>query len=99
MKGYLITKPQDANSDLTATKHSLYRLSKSLWIKEAFKNYLADFQLRGYPLGEISSDLDCSSLCDIEKSSFKCFEIGPKIILPTKDNKKKNLLGHLPDLE
>ena len=25
--------------------------------------------------GEISSDLDRSSLCDIEKLSFKCFEL------------------------
>ena len=49
MKGYLITKPQDANSDLTATKHSLYRLSKSVWIREAFKNYLADFSAMGVP--------------------------------------------------
>ena len=51
--------------------------------------------------GEISSDLDRLSLCDIEKSSFKCFEIGLKMILPTQVHTKritKTLLGHLPDL-
>ena len=51
--------------------------------------------------GEISSDLDRLSLCDIEKSSFKCFEIGLKTILPTQVHTKritKTLLGHLPDL-
>ena len=51
--------------------------------------------------GEISSERDRSSLCDIEKSSFKCFEIGLKMILPTQVHTKritKTLLGHLPDL-
>ena len=51
--------------------------------------------------GEISSDLDRSSLCDIEKSSFKCFEIGLKMILPTQVHTQritKTLLVHLPDL-
>ena len=52
-------------------------------------------------IGEISSDLDHSSLCDIEKSSFKSFEIGLKMILPTQVHTQritKTLLGHLPDL-
>ena len=40
--------------------------------------------------GEISSDLDRSSLCDIEKSSFKCFEIGLKMILPTQVHVLRN---------
>ena len=51
--------------------------------------------------GEISSDLDRSSLCDIERSSFKCFEIGLKMILPTQVHTQritKTLLVHLPDL-
>jgi len=51
--------------------------------------------------GEISSEIDRSSLCDIEKSSFKCFEIGLKMILPTQVHTQritKTLLVHLPDL-
>ena len=51
--------------------------------------------------GEISSEIDRSSLCDIEKSSFKCFEIGLKLILPTQVHTQritKTLLVHLPDL-
>ena len=51
--------------------------------------------------GEISSEMDRSSLCDIEKSSFKCFEIGLKMILPTQVHTQritKTLLVHLPDL-
>ena len=51
--------------------------------------------------GEISSERDRSSLCDIEKSSFKCFEIGLKLILPTQVHTQritKTLLVHLPDL-
>ena len=54
-----------------------------------------------FDTGEISSDLDRSSLCDIEKSSFKCFEIGLKMILPTQVHTQritKTLLVHLPDL-
>ena len=52
-------------------------------------------------VGEISSEMDRSSLCDIEKSSFKCFEIGLKMILPTQVHTQritKTLLVHLPDL-
>ena len=52
-------------------------------------------------VGEISSEMDRSSLCDIEKSSFKCFEIGLKLILPTQVHTQritKTLLVHLPDL-
>ena len=52
-------------------------------------------------IGEISSERDRSSLCDIEKSSFKCFEIGLKLILPTQVHTQritKTLLVHLPDL-
>ena len=51
-------------------------------------------------VGGISSDLDRSSLCDIEKSSFKSFEIGQKMILPAQLHTlriTKTLLGHLPD--
>ena len=58
-------------------------------------------QHRCFAIGEISSDLDRSSLCDIEKSSFKCFEIGLKMILPTQVHTQritKTLLVHLPDL-
>ena len=54
-----------------------------------------------YGWGEISSERDRSSLCDIEKSSFKCFEIGLKMILPTQVHTQritKTLLVHLPDL-
>ena len=54
-----------------------------------------------YVPGEICSDLDRLSLCDIEKSSFKCFEIGLKTILPTQVHIQritKKVLGHLPDL-
>ena len=52
-------------------------------------------------IGEISSEIDRSSLCDIEKSSFKCFEIGLKMIVPTQVHTQritKTLLGPLPDL-
>ena len=49
--------------------------------------------------GEISSEMDHSSLCDIEKSSFKCFEIGLKTILSTQVHTQritKKILGNLP---
>ena len=51
-------------------------------------------------LGEICSHLDCLSLCDIEKSSFKCFEIGLKTVLPSQVHTQritKKIWDHLPD--
>ena len=50
--------------------------------------------------GEISSERDRSSLCDIEKSSFKCFEIGLKTVLPSQVHTQritKKIWDHLPD--
>ena len=70
-------------------------------------NCILDWTLLSSPIlytsftGEISSEIDRSSLCDIEKSSFKCFEIGLKMILPTQVHTQritKTLLVHLPDL-
>ena len=63
--------------------------------------YCCGGTMDGVSIGEISSEIDRSSLCDIEKSSFKCFEIGLKMILPTQVHTQritKTLLVHLPDL-
>ena len=81
-----------------------------LCLNDAEPIFLSEFDIRKFGCrflvlifiqGEISSEIDRSSLCDIEKSSFKCFEIGLKMILPTQVHTQritKTLLVHLPDL-